>query len=235
MKNEVIGWSIGALLVGGLIGYSIGMSGPAKPGDYSMMQGGSSQGAVAYSAKSMQLHADMRRLWSDHVIYTREYLEDAAAGHPVALTGKGEGPGDASAARLLKNQEDIGNAVAAYYGKDAGDKMTALLKDHIMIAVRLIEAARKGNKGAMDAENANWIKNASDISDFLSSANPNWPKADLQAMMSKHLSTTGDEVTATLKKDYPGSIKAFDAVYDHILMMSDALSDGIVKQFPDKF
>ena len=30
-------------------------------------------------------------------------------------------------------------------------------------------------------------------------------------------------------------MKAFDAVYDHILHMADALSDGIVKQFPDKF
>jgi hypothetical protein len=26
---------------------------------------------------------------------------------------------------------------------------------------------------------------------------------------------------------------AFDALYDHILHMSDALADGIVKQFPD--
>ena len=30
-------------------------------------------------------------------------------------------------------------------------------------------------------------------------------------------------------------VRAFDAVYDHILKMSDALADGIVKQFPDKF
>ena len=30
-------------------------------------------------------------------------------------------------------------------------------------------------------------------------------------------------------------MKAFDEVYRHILMMSDALSDGIVKQFPAKF
>jgi hypothetical protein len=30
-------------------------------------------------------------------------------------------------------------------------------------------------------------------------------------------------------------VRAFDAVYDHILHMSDALSEGIVKQFPEKF
>ena len=35
--------------------------------------------------------------------------------------------------------------------------------------------------------------------------------------------------------NWEGDVRAFDAVYDHILMMSDALSDGIVKQFPDKF
>jgi hypothetical protein len=30
-------------------------------------------------------------------------------------------------------------------------------------------------------------------------------------------------------------VNAFDTVYDHILMMSDALDDGIVKQFSEKF
>jgi hypothetical protein len=30
-------------------------------------------------------------------------------------------------------------------------------------------------------------------------------------------------------------VKAFDAVYDHILKMSDALAEGIIKQFPNKF
>jgi len=29
-------------------------------------------------------------------------------------------------------------------------------------------------------------------------------------------------------------VKAFDAVYEHILKMSDTLADGFVKQFPDK-
>ena len=30
-------------------------------------------------------------------------------------------------------------------------------------------------------------------------------------------------------------MRAYDAVYDHILKMSDALTDGIVRQFPEKF
>lgn len=54
-------------------------------------------------------------------------------------------------------------------------------------------------------------------------------------MMKKHLSTTTTEVVARLMHDYDGDVRACDAVYEHILMMSDELSDGIVKQFPDKF
>jgi hypothetical protein len=54
-------------------------------------------------------------------------------------------------------------------------------------------------------------------------------------MMNKHLSTTTDEVVARLTKNWDADVKAFDAVYDHILVMADALSDGIIKQFPAKF
>ena len=54
-------------------------------------------------------------------------------------------------------------------------------------------------------------------------------------MMKMHLSTTTTEVVARLTHDWDGDVKAYDAVYNHILMMADALSDGIVKQFADKF
>jgi len=69
----------------------------------------------------------------------------------------------------------------------------------------------------------------------LRKANPNWPRAAVVDLMKKHLSTTTDEVVARLNKDWAGDVRAFDAVYDHILHMSDVLSDGIVKQFPEKF
>jgi len=53
--------------------------------------------------------------------------------------------------------------------------------------------------------------------------------------MSMHLKTTADELNARLKKDYDKDVKAFGAVFDHILHMADVLSTGIIKQFPEKF
>jgi len=131
--------------------------------------------------------------------------------------------------------QDIGNAVVKYDGDAAGRQLTTLLKDHIAIAGDIVKAAMAGDKAGQKAADDRWHQNATQIADFLSKANPNWPRATLVELMNTHLATTTTELVARLNKDWAGDVKAFDAVYDHILHMSDALSDGIVKQFPDKF
>jgi hypothetical protein len=178
------------------------------------------------SSAAAALKQDMRKLWTDHVVWTRDYIIAAVGDQPDA---------QAAATRLMKNQEDIGAAVAKYYGDSAGRQLTTLLKQHISIAVDLIKAAKAGDKAGQQQADAKWQKNGEEIADFLSKANPNWPRATLADMMKKHLSTTTDEVVARLSKKWDDDVRAFDAVYDHILHMSDALADGIVKQFPDKF
>ena len=99
----------------------------------------------------------------------------------------------------------------------------------------LIKAARAGDKAGQQQADSRWQQNAMQIADFLSKANSNWPKATLVDLMKKHLSTTTNEVVARLNKDWDADVRAFDEVYEHILHMADALSDGIVKQFPNKF
>src|SRR5205085_1076801 len=61
------------------------------------------------------------------------------------------------------------------------------------------------------------------------------PKATLVDLMNQHLATTTKEVQARLAGKWDDDVRAFNDVYNHILKMSDALSDGIVKQFPEKF
>jgi hypothetical protein len=54
-------------------------------------------------------------------------------------------------------------------------------------------------------------------------------------MLQKHLDLTSGEVVGRLHKDYDADIRAYDAGHAHMLMFADALTDGIVKQFPAKF
>jgi hypothetical protein len=181
---------------------------------------------VANGEAAAMLKQNMRKLWTDHVVWTRVYIMEAVGDQPDTAS---------AAARLMKNQEDIGNAVAAYYGADAGTQLTTLLKEHISIAVDIIKAAKAGDNAGQKAADGRWRQNADQIATFLSKANPHWPKATLVALMNEHLRTTTDEVVARLTKNWDADVRAFDQVYDHILKMSDALADGVVKQFPDKF
>jgi hypothetical protein len=188
---------------------------------------GKAKAAMVSSKSAIALRMTMRKLWEDHITYTSFYITSALAGSDDV--GK-------VAERLLKNQEDLGNAIKPVYGEAAGNKLTALLKDHILIAVDLVKAAKEGNKEATEAADKKWYKNGEDIAEFLSGANPkNWPKKALTEMMFAHLAITKDAVVAKLNKDYGAAIVAYDKGHDHILMMADALADGIVKQFPEKF
>ncbi|CAG0971513.1 hypothetical protein PHYC_01272 [Phycisphaerales bacterium] len=182
--------------------------------------------ANASPDSSLTLRQDMRRLWSEHVFWTRVYLIAAAADAPDQK---------AASDRLMKNQEDLGDALAPYYGKTAAGKFTGLMKDHIGIAVDLIRAAKAGDKARAAEADKRWQDNAEQIAQFLSEANPHWLSSTLTEMMRDHLRSTTNEVNARLDKRWERDVAAFDEVYDHALKLSDTLSDGIIKQFPDRF
>jgi hypothetical protein len=182
---------------------------------------------MSYALSKPAFHDAMRKLWEDHVTWTRLYIISAVGGLPDAKL---------TAQRLLKNQEDIGNAIADFYGRDAANKLTALLKDHILIAADLVGAAKAGDKTKTADLNKRWQRNADDIASFLSTANPkHWPLPTLKSAMRTHLDQTLDEATHRIQGKYDEDIKDYEKIVAHILMMADTLSDGIEAQFPQKF
>jgi hypothetical protein len=183
--------------------------------------------ATPRNAAQSAFHDQMRKLWEDHVTWTRLAIVTFADGSPGF---------DATAARLLQNQSDIGDAIKPYYGDAAGNRLTALLRDHISIAVEILTAARDGNTSAFDAASARWYANANDIADFLSAANPrSWPDSVLRADMKAHLDQTLSEAAHELHGEYAAGVTDYEAIHLHILMMADTLSAGIVAQFPSRF
>ena len=178
-------------------------------------------------ANRLALRNAMGKLWEDHITWTRLYVVDALADAPELPQ---------TTQRLLQNQVDIGNAIKPFYGDAAGDQLTSLLNSHILIAADLVAAAKQGDSVALTTNMGRWQGNANQIADFLSAANPdNWPQDEMRAMMRQHLDLTTAEVVARLNKDWAGDVAAYDKVHEHILMLADQLTEGLVNQFPDQF
>ena len=189
--------------------------------------GGHDHSTVAASARTNRaaFHDDMRQLWEDHIVWTREFIVSFAAGAPdlPAVTD-----------RLLRNQDDIGDAIKPFYGDAAGNALSGLLREHILGAAALLDAAKNG--GDIAAASAAWYANGDEIAEFLAAANPRaWPVDEMKAMMKDHLDLTLAEGVARLQGRFADDIAAYDQIHTQILHMADMLSDGIIAQFPSRF
>jgi hypothetical protein len=183
--------------------------------------------AATITRRELSLRRDMRQLWEDHIVWTRLAIISLTTGSPDT---------DATVARLLKNQTDIGNAVKPFYGRAAGNELTRQLRQHILIAADVVAAAKAGDQAKLADAQARWARNGDDIAKVLASVNARyWKLPAMKAELRTHLRLTTDEAVARLTGDWKADVAAYDKIHRHALHMSDLLSAGIVKQFPKRF
>jgi hypothetical protein len=176
--------------------------------------------------KELALRNDMRRLWEDHVTWTRLAIISLTTDAPDT---------EATVGRLLQNQTDIGDVVKPFYGEAAGEELTRLLRDHTLIAADLVAAAKAGDQAAAEAQ-SRWTANADETAAFLASANQrSWKLDQTTAMLREHLRLTTNEALTRLRGDWAADVAAYDEIHVHALGMADVLSTGIVEQFPTRF
>lgn len=181
---------------------------------------------ICLSPKFVKLKGDMQKAWIDHTIWTRSYIVSAISNRPDQQY---------VLERLLRNQQDIGNIIKPYYGEAAGNKLGELLTEHIQIAGKIVAAAKAGNQAEVKKLQTQWHRNADVIAKFLSDANPNWSFKEMQDMLYTHLQLITEIVLACLSGDWKRDIEATDKNEIHLLHLADMLTEGIYKQFPEKF
>jgi hypothetical protein len=217
---------LGVALLAAVIGAAVTLVVAGAP---DALADGSGRNAVknVISKKELALRNDMRRLWEDHITWTRLAI--------ISLTTESPDT-EATVGRLLQNQTDIGDAIKPFYGDAAGDELTRLLRDHILIAADIITAAKAGDATAVADGQARWRANADEIAAFLNAANPReWKFGEMQEMLYEHLNLTTTEVVARLQGDWAADVAAYDRIHLQALEMADELSIGIVEQFPRRF
>jgi len=179
-------------------------------------------GHADLTPKAVAFEQQMRKLWEDHITWTRLAIISLEGGTPDT---------DATVARLLQNQVDIGNAFQPYYGTRTAHALTQLLREHILIAADVIAAAKAGDAAKLADAQARWTQNADQIASALHSVNPHfWKLGEMQAEMHMHLALTTQEAVARLHADWAGDVAAYDRVHLHILHMADLLSEGVIDQ-----
>ncbi|WP_052350740.1 hypothetical protein [Paenibacillus gorillae] len=178
------------------------------------------------SPKAVTLVQQLQKLWIEHALWTKNFVVSSLEG----LADK-----DQQLARLLRNQQDIGNAIKPYYGEEAGNKLAKLLTEHIVTAGKVVGAMVSGNESDLQKYNKEWYANADEIAAFLSSLNPNWDQNQLKDMLHMHLQLLTEDVAAYHQKEWEKSIQLFDKNEDHLIQLANVLAEGILKQFPNQF
>jgi hypothetical protein len=181
----------------------------------------------AATPRAVAFHDKMRALWEEHGTWTHMVIVSFVGGLPDL---------QAEEQVLLRNQVDIGNAVKPYYGRTAGNKLTALLRAHILGAVDVLVAAKSGDQAKIAQAEAAWSTNGRQIADFLHAANPRFlSRSAARKMMKVHLDQVITQAVDELSGNYAGSARAFGPYIRHILAMADMISGGIIRQFPHRF
>lgn len=182
---------------------------------------------VADFTPHVSLSNRMRDLWAEHMFWTY-FTVDAFFNNPDELQPNLD--------RLLANQVEIGDAIKPFFGEDAGNQLADLLTEHIELAVPVLTAAQDGDTDGLETALDSWYANAEDVAAFVSAAGPDaWPLSVTSPMLRGHIDSTVVYATALLENDFAAAIVEFDRAYDHMMMLSEALSAGIIAQFPEQF
>jgi len=192
---------------------------------------GHGQAAAPNPAKVAELKMTLRNLYINHIFWVRDLAVSTRLREKTATSEADE--------YGLENAKAIGHSIAPFYGQAAGEKFATLFMGHYSAVKAYMNAAFannfKGSAGLKKAALDSLTKNANEIAVFVSSANPNLPKNTVYGLMLTHGQQHVMSIDATAKKDWSHEADMWDPMVKHIYTITDALADGIAKQFPDKF
>ena len=183
-------------------------------------------GAPAAVPAAPKLHAAMRSLWQGHVEATRAYALAVKANDAKAAKKAGDD--------VVTDAKQIADAVGGFYGADAGKQMLTLLAGHWGGVKAMTDAVHAGDNAARDKAMKDLVANGSEISKFLSGANPNLPEDAVRGLLTTHVGHHSAQIGEIMKGDMKAEATTWAEMRAHMDTLADALSGAIAKQFPQK-
>ena len=157
------------------------------------------------------------------------YLAGVAGG--TVLAG---GDMEPSADAIEENALELARAFGTVYGDDVQRRFLELWRDHVKYVVDFAEGARAADPGAMAAARRGLDGYRSAFASFLSEANPNLARQQVEETFGVHLDRLLVAISAQAAND-PARVARLKEAADHAPDTALFLATGIAKQFPTKF
>lgn len=177
-------------------------------------------------SKACELKTNMRKLWTDHAIWTQKYIISSLSNAPGMKYTRD---------RLNKNVLDLGDILGEYYGANKASEFSVLLQDHVSFLADMIDAIKLKDKEKISETNSRWQNNSEKIAKFLNQINNNFATNDLLNQLKELLRLSTEIITAYGNNKFENQIIIFDQTLDQTIKIADALTNGIAKQFTGKF
>ena len=172
----------------------------------------------------IDMRAVLRKLFTDHAVFTSLVLK--------SIVDKAEDTG-VLLERLLGNQKDIGDQVAPVIGVEKGAQLAQLLTEHIQLAGAVITAAASpadamNTKDGLMTKLRALLDQGNRVATFLTSLNPEkLPLNVTSEMFASHNRSVFEMTKARIEGDFNREISLYDAYYNEILALSDALVNAL--------
>ena len=167
----------------------------------------------------VDLPSTMRKLWTDHGVYTKFVLNSIVDGTSDV---------EQLLPRLMANQTDIGEQLKYVVGDEAGENLTRVLKEHIRLAGEVMKAAITGDSQLVAVAVDVLFANSRDVAIVISSFNPEkLPMVFVLAMFDEHNQFVIDMTVARIRGEFKREIELYDAYYNELLEMSDMIVAGL--------
>ena len=211
-----------ALLVGGVIGYAVGMSMENNLETKSSIQ------TMAPTDKAGELRVGMNNLLREHVSSSLVVTRNIADCRPHDIV-------DASIAVQMANAGDIATVLGTGYGDEAKEKIAGMFVDHIKESNNYAAAVASGDEEAKKMAVTELQEYVNDISGLFGEAINDLPKDDVYALLEKHEMLLYDSIDAYKAG---GSTRSYELEREALAQVStiaDVLSSGIVATKPELF
>jgi hypothetical protein len=169
----------------------------------------------------------LRDLWVEHIFWIRNYVLAAHAGD--------EAEHKTAEAEVLANAKALAGTITPFYGQAASDALLKLLAGHWSAVRDYNTATLAKSKAGQDQAVGNLTSNAREIARFLSGANPNLPEDAVYSLLVGHGGHHVSQIKQIASQDFEDEAATWHAMRKHMLVISDAIADALVKQFPERF